>query len=892
MAWHHRLWNVFTPARLSRDLERELASHLAERRDELIAAGMEPRAAAQEATRRFGNPLLQKERTRDADVLVWLESFLADVRFALRGLKRNPGFTAVALLSLTLGIGANTAIFSLTNALLLESLPVRDPAALVQVTQGQGDWSSFTNPLWEAIRDRQTAFSGAFAYGSQRFELTRGGAARRASGALVSGAFFSTLGVRPAAGRLLAPADDVRGCAPVAVVSDGFAEREHGSAAAAVGRTLSLGGHSVPVVGVTDPAFFGIEVGAPVDVYVPLCSLAVLRNDPAVLDHRAMWYLQILGRLADGTTTEEARAQLQALAPAVYRATLPADWGADDAKEYLASKLDVQPAANGLSELRSSYGRALMVLMGIVALVLLVACANIANLLMARAAARQGESAMRQALGAGRGRLVRQLLTETVVLSLLGAAAGVVFATWASRLLVHFLATRNRSVWLDLSPDVRVLGFTFLVAGATGLLFGLAPARHASRARLRGTTKAGGRGVVDGGGRHGAGKVLVLGQVALSLVLVTAAALLVGSFRRLATLDPGFQAQGVLVVQASFRNVGLDDAGTALARSELLRRLRALPGVDAASASLLTPLGNMRWNDRLVVPGYTPAAADDAVAFFNAVSDGYFATLGTPLLAGRDLAESDAAGAPRVAVVSQAFARKFLGAGSPLGRTFSTRVGDSTSEPIEVVGVVGDAKYSSLDEEPPPTVYQSIPQVPDFGSSASYELRTAGPPRALLPAVEAVFAQVNPAITLDSTTLDQQLAETLTRPRLLATLSGFFGVLALLLAVIGLYGTLSYAVTRRRGEIGVRMVLGAAGREVLRMVFAEAGWLVLAGIGLGTLLALAATRLLAAFLYGVEATDPRTLAVAAAVLGLTALAAALLPAARAARTQPVDILRQ
>jgi len=892
MAWYHRVWNVLTPGRVSRDIEREMEFHLAARRDELIACGMDPQTATREAARRFGNPLLQKERTRDADIVVWLESLLADVRFALRGLRRNPGFTTVAMLSLALGIGANTAIFSLTNALLLKSLPVRDPGTLVHLTLGTPDWTAFTNPLWEAIRDRQSALSGIFAYGSQRFELTRGGPARRALGAMISGSFFPTLAVTPSAGRLLAPADDQRGCPALAVVSHAFAEREFGSAAAAVGRTLSLDGHSVPVVGVTERGFTGIEVGVPMDVYVPLCSIAVLQDDPAVLDHRSRWFLDVIGRLPERTTIQRANAQLRTIAPAVYRATVPPNFGADEQKEYLASKLEVVPAANGLSDVRDKYGRALMILMGIVALVLLVACANIANLLMARAATRHAESAIRLTLGAGRGRLVRQLLTETVVLSLLGAAVGMLFARFASGLLVHFLTTRNRTVWLDLSLDARVLGFTFLVAVVTGLLFGLVPARHASRAGLQVRARGGGRGVIDGGTRHRAGKILVLAQVALSLVLVMAAGLLVGSFRRLSTLDPGFQARGVLVVRADFGSDKLDDTGLILARRDLLRRLRALPGVDQASTSLLTPMGSMRWNEALVVPGYAASGPRDAVAFFNAVSDGYFTAMGTPLVAGRDLAESDGAGAPRVAIVNRAFARKFFGARDPLGKTFSTINGDAPKPPMQIVGVVGDAKYSSLDEEPPPTVYQPFGQAEEIGSTFCYELRTARPPGSLLPAVQAAAAQVSPRITLDATPLDDQLAATLSRPRLLATLSGFFGVLALLLAVIGLYGTLSFAVTRRRGEIGVRMALGAAGREVLRMIFAEAGWLVLAGIALGTVLALAATRVLATFLYGVEATDPATLGIAAGVLGLTALGAGLLPAARAARTQPIETLRQ
>jgi len=571
---------------------------------------------------------------------------------------------------------------------------------------------------------------------------------------------------------------------------------------------------------------------------------------------------------------------------------LPPNWSAELRKEYLELPLGAVPAANGLSDLRDSYGRALVILLAIVFLVLLVACANIANLLLARAAARQGESALRRALGAGRGRLVRQLLTESLLLSLAGAVAGLLFARWASALLVRYVTTGDLATWLDLSLDGRLLGFTLLVAVVTGLLFGLAPARFAAGAAVATTGRGGTRGLADGSGHHRAGKALVVAQVALSLVLVAAAALLVGSFRRLAAVDPGFRASGVLVIQADLSSTGHDAAALELARGELLERLRALPDVDSASAALLTPVGRMRWNEEIVVPGYTPAQPREALANYNAVRDGYFATLGTPLLAGRDVADSDTAGAPAVAVVNQAFARKFFGGASPLGRSFSTRVATGASEPVEVVGLVGDAKYASLDEEPPPTVYRPSAQVKDFGAETCFVLRSGSARTAFVPAVKTTIAQWNPAVTYELTTLSDQLSNTLARPRLLATLSGFFGALALLLAVIGLYGTLSYAVTRRRGEIGLRMALGAAGRQVLRMVVSEASRLVLAGIALGALLTFAATRWIASFLYGVEANDPSTLAAAAGLLAFTALGAAFLPALRATRVPPSEILRQ
>jgi len=891
MAWYHRAWNVVRPERLSRDLDREIEFHLAERTDELIAEGMAPEAAAREAARRFGNRMLQKDRTRDVDVVVWLESFVSDVRYALRGLRRSPVFTLVAVLSLALGIGANTAIFSLTNAILLRTLPVREPGALMQVTFGGDDGETFTNPQWEQIRDRQTVFSGAFAYGTRAFNLTTGGLIRRAAGATVSGDFFPTLGVVPAAGRLLDPSDDVAGCPAAAVVSDRFSRREYGGAGA-IGRTLSLDGQSFSVVGVTEPSFTGISVGAPVDVYVPLCTMPLLEGDPDILQERSTWYLSLLGRLKDGVAPDQARAQLGAVAPAVFRATVPGRWGKDGQARYLKRTLDARPASTGLSDVRNRYGRALTILMGVVGLVLLIACANIANLLLSRAAARREESAIRQALGAGRTRLVRQLLTETVVLSLLGAGLGALFAGWASRLLVSFLSSGEQPVWLDLSPDGRVLAFTLAVAVATGVLFGLAPAWLAAGADPGSATRSAARGRIRGGTRHRAGKALVLGQVALSLVLVAAAGLLVGSFHTLSTLDPGFRRDGVVLVNADFTNTGFDDGRRAVARGALLEALRSLPGVQSASASMITPVSGIMWNEDVVTDGFTPEDRDDSLAYFNTVSDGYFETLGTPLLTGRDLAATDDDGAPRVAVVNQAFADKFLGGQSPLGKTFSTRSGDTTNDPVQVVGVVGDAKYMSLTEDPPPTVYLPFGQGDVFGTRRTYALRTSAPPAALLGAIKASAARVSAGITLEVKPLSDQLASSLTRARLLATLSGFFGGLALLLAVIGLYGTLSYAVTRRRGEIGVRMALGATAREVIRMVFTEAGLLILGGIALGTVLALAATRLIASFLYGVQATDPVTLAAAAGVLALTALGAALLPATRAATVEPIDVLRE
>jgi putative ABC transport system permease protein len=891
MAWYHRLKNVLRADHLSRDLDREMAFHLAERADELRERGLSAEEAAREAGRRFGNPVLQKERMHDVDVLTWLESLLADIRYAVRGLAARPGFVVVAVVSLALGVGANTAIFSLTDALILKSLPVRHPEQLLDVDMGSPDNNYFTNPLWESIRDEVRAFSGVFAYAHTRFNLASTGEVRYVDGAWVSGAFFSTLGIRPEAGRLPGPSDDVHGCAGVAAVSDGFANREYGSPGAAIGKVVSLGGHPIPIVGVTDPAFFGVEVGRSLDIYAPLCTAATIVG-PRMLESRSMWYLEIMGRPRPGLGPDQVRAALGAAAPGIFRATLPTDWGVRDKAEYLATKLDVQPAATGLSMLRDRYARALYVLMVVVGVVLFIACANIANLLLARGAARRHEISIRLAIGVGRGRLLRQLLTESLLLALLGAGLGVLFARWAGRLLVGFISTPDNGVWLDLGLDGRVLGFTAAVAVGTVVLFGLLPAWRATRVDPQLAMKASGRGIVDGDARHRLGRILVIGQVALSLALVAAAGLLLGTFRKLVTIDPGFESAGVLVAGMDFTHAVKDPAHTLVLQREMLRDLRETPGVEAAAASFITPVSHMTWNELIEIPGYTPSGPKDAMAFFNQVSDGYFATLRTPLLVGRDVAPTDGPDSPPVAVINEAMAHKFFGTTNPVGHVFHTRVGDSVSAPIQIVGVVATAKYATLTEAARPTAYIPFGQGDGAGAAINYDVRAGGPPASLIPAVKAVAARVDPRIALEFTTLDDQISASLARPRLLATLSGFFGALAMLLAVIGLYGTMSYTVARRRNEIGIRMALGAAAPRVLRMVVGEAGLLVAAGVLGGLVLALASTRYVASFLFGLSPTDPATLAASAAALGAVAMAAALLPAWRAARIDPMDALRE
>lgn len=894
MSWLARLRNLARSARHGRDLDRELDFHLAELADTLEARGL-PRAEAELAARRqFGHRAGVREATREVDIVAWLETLGQDLRYAIRGLRAAPGFTFTVLLSLGLGIGANTAIFSLFNALLLRALPVSEPQALVQVTRGETGGAEFTNPIWEALRREQDAFSGVLAFSYIPFNLASGGEARHVSGNYVGGDFFPALGVRPAAGRLLTGADDYRGCPALAVLGHGFWQSEYAGDPGVVGRTLALDGHPFEVIGVAPPGFFGVEVGRSVQVYVPLCAEAVIQGTNSGLDVRAYWFLTILGRPRPGLSPGEVDGRLAALSPGIFAATAPADWDGENLRSYRESRLQAVPATTGVSEIRLTYRPALLMLMGVVGLVLLIACANVANLLLARGAVRGHEIAMRLALGASRGRLIRQALTESLLLALLGTAVGVGFARWSSALLVRMLSTRGGGVWLDLTPDLRLLGFTAAIAAVTGLLFGLLPAWRATRVDPQGAMRAGGRGVITGGSaRITLGKGLVLAQVALSLVLVSGAALLLGTFRTLATLDPGFEREGRLAVNLNLVAGGYPSAQRLVLERQALERLRAVPGVTQAGSVMVLPVSGSGWNGGVFRPGRPePTEWAQRVSYFNRVSRGFFAASGTRLLAGRDFGPEDVAGGPRAVIVNEAMAARFFPGESPVGQSLLLETGPDPRLPVTVVGVVEDTKYRNLREDPEPIVYQALEQATDPSWAITYILATDGPPDALVPAVRRALAEVDPRISFSAFTVESQVARSLSRERLLATLSGFFGVLALVLALVGLYGIMAYTVARRRNEIGIRLALGAERRRVMGMIVAEVGRLVAPGLALGLVGALAGGRLVEGFLYGLRPSDPATLGGTVVLVLLVAVAAGAIPAWRAARMDPVAALRE
>jgi predicted permease len=818
------------------------------------------------------------------------DAILQDLRYAFRALRSSPGFAAVAILSLALGIGANTAIFSLIDSVILKTLPVSHPEQLLQVTMGKN--SSFTNPIWEQLRDHQDVFSGIFAYGGGRFNLAAGGEARYAQGNFVAGQFFDTLGLHAVLGRTLSPADDKRGCAGTAVLSYGFWQKEYAGREDIAGQSISLDNHPFQILGVVQPGFTGVDVGNAKDVYVPICSERIIHGENSnMLDQRSSWWLSVIGRPKPGVSASQVEARLKTLAPSVFEATVPPNWKPDGQADYRKNTFETLPAANGLSYLRRQYRQALMILMAIVGAVLLIACANVANLLLARSAARQREIAICMALGSGRARLMRQLLTESLVLSLSGAALGILFAQWGTRMLVHFLSTSGNQVFLDLTIDGRVLGFTAGIAMLTGLAFGLAPAWRGTRVNPQSAMKANARGVIEGS-KFGLGKALVVLQVALSLMLVVGAGLMLTTFFKLETVDPGFKPEHILLTSVDLRNGHYPKERRAAIYREMLDHLRAIPGVLAVSDSDMTPISGGYWNEDLQIDGYTSKGRDDTLVYFNQVSDGYFETMGIQLLAGRDFNSHDTPESPKVAIMNQTAANRYFAGQNPIGKRYRAEEGNKLSDWVEIIGVVKDAKYGTLREDILPSAFVAASQDANTRESVTFELRVAaGAPISVISAVKSAVADVNRDVSLQFKSLAVQVDESLGRERLLATLSGFFGALALLLAMIGLYGVMSYNVARRRNEIGIRMALGAEQSRVLRMVLKEVAILIGVGLAIGLGAAIGTTRFVESFLYGMKPNDPWTLTTAAAVLAVVAAFAGFLPARRASRLDPMTALR-
>jgi putative ABC transport system permease protein len=823
---------------------------------------------------------------------------LQDLRFAVRMLVKSPGFTAVAVLSLALGIGANTAIFQLVNAVRLKTLPVRNAHELVNVRLNDMDaargskpspYAAVTNPIWEQIRDRQQGFSGILAWSRNDFNLAQGGEVRWAKGLWVSGDFFNVLGVQPELGRLFTTADDQRGCAaPGAVISHSFWQREYGGDRNILGRKVTLSDKPFEIIGVTPASFFGLEVGRTFDVALPLCADAIISGKNNRLDSGFNWWLMVTGRLKPGWTTAQAIAQLQSISPELFQQTLPPNYPPISVNKYLTSRLEAVEGRAGYSTLRENYERPLWLLLAIAGLVLLIACANLANLLLARASTREREIAVRQAVGASRARIIRQLLVETLLLTFLGTALAVVLAQGLSRFLVSSIGTGLNSVFLDVTPDWRVLGFTAGVASLTCLLFGLTPALRATRIELSAVMKATGRGVTSGGGRFSLRRALVVVQVALSLVLVASALLFTRSLNKLLTLDAGFNQENLLAARVSFRRLNIAPERRIEFKSQLLERLKAVPGVQAVAESDTLPLTGGGRGNSVWVEG----KPDDKInVSFNRVGADYFQTIQLPLRSGREFNSHDTLSSPKVAIVSETFARQ-LRETNPIGRRVV--VEQTPNEPettYEIVGVARDAKFEDLKEELIPVMYLPSLQDPQPVPGRQFLIRSNLPQAEITASVNRALNEVSPSLDTSFEWFRTMVEGSMLRERLMATLSGFFGGLALVLATIGLYGILSYGVASRTNEIGIRMALGARTREIVMLILREALILVVIGIVAGIPAVLVVARFASTLLFDLSPTDPVSLTLAGLVMLAVAILAAYLPARRATRIDPLLALR-
>ena len=819
---------------------------------------------------------------------------MQDFRLAFRALRLTPFVTVVAVLSLALGIGANAAIFSLVNSLILRTLPVPEPRRLVILSgrRNSGARPAFSYATFDQIRRHGETFSGALAYGNccSKGTLTIAGEPVSVDRTFVSGDFFDTLGVAPLIGRLLTPEDDVRGGGPngtAAVISYKLWQERFGGVVSVIGAPVTFERAPVTVVGVTPPAFLGVEVGRTFDIIVSI------RAD-VELDDNASW-LNIMLRLKPGTSLESATAALRAAQPQIRDGSLPRQFQST----FLREPFVIEPAGAGTSTLRERFERPLVALLAVVALVLVIACANIANVLLARGAARRHELSVRLALGASRWRLARQLLAESLVLAVAGTALGLVFARWAARLLIAQLNTSVTPVALDLSSDWRVLAFTATTMITTVIVFGLVPAIRAAGVAPMDALREHGRAQGDGGPRGGWSGGLIVAQVALSLLLVVAAGLFVRTFERLAHAPLGLDREHVLLVTLTAPTVPPADRNALYHR--LVQAAASVPGVAHAGGSLNPPIAGTLVGDIVVTnPGVAPRADAEVVSQLTTITPGALASFGTPIRVGRDFDDRDTTASPKVILVNEALVRRFFPGrnvvSASVALTFrSGAYGDVPLGQYTVVGVAADATYRSIREPMRPTIYMPMAQRADpllFTYFFIAVRAASGSPALLTRSVAAALTAVNRDLTVTFRPLSTVVDESLAQDRLVAMLSGFFGVLALLLAGLGLYGVTAYAVARRRTEIGIRMALGAPPSEVVRLVLARVAMLVGMGVIIGAGVSLWASRFVTSVLYGLEGRDPATLVSAAITLAAVGAVAGGLPAWRAARIDPAEVLRE
>ena len=837
-----------------------------------------------------------------------IETFFRDLRFGARSLLKSPTFTLVVTLTLALGIGANTAIFTLVNAVMIRTLPVEDPDGLYVLGAGQKmgqrvsdtpeerDNILFSYPLYQDFLQQGKYLRDLAALSSYPIDVFATGEApvpgepmERFQARLVTGNFFELLGVRATLGRTLSPADDqVPGAHPVAVISHGLWTRKFGQEPKIVNSTIDLSGSRYTILGVTPPDFRGVTVGHSTDVWIPMAMQAELERVPSVLDDRQTMWLRVLGRLEEGVSVEAAEARTNEIFRRVVTDTVGSELTEESREVIAALATDLVPFSKGFSPLRARYSRPLVFLMSVVGLVLLIACANVGNLQLARAASREQEVALRMALGSTRNRLLRHFLTEGLILALLGGAAGLLVARWLVSLLLSLISTR--AIPIDVGLDPRVLGFTLAVALLSVLLFGLVPALRATHTDLNSAMKSEG-GVADDLGRGwGLREILLVSQVAISLPLLVAAGLLVGSLQNLRSEETGVSHEALLATYIDPQGGGYETERLSALYREILERVEAVPEVESASLAFLGPFGSGRYVNAISIDGFEPQTRTDSLIECDHVTPGYFETIGAELLTGRLLDNSDVEGGPQVAVVNEAFARRYFEGRSPIGERFAVD-GDDTSQDIEIVCLVRNFKQHDLRGEVPVMAYFPVAQ----RMHPLYTLLTRShqDPATTIPQVSRALAEVAPGLPLlVSRPITDVIERTLQREKMIAGLTTLFGLLALILASLGLYGVVAYGVSRRTREIGVRIALGALRVQVTWMALRSALALVVIGVAIGLAVALASGRLMAGLLFGLDPANLQTLILATLILIGVALVAGFWPAHRASRLDPVQALRQ
>jgi predicted permease len=828
---------------------------------------------------------------------------LQDLRYAVRALRKSPLFVSVAVLSLALGIGANTAIFTLIHQLILQYLPVRHPEELVLLTARGNHYGSNNGPnalsysMYQDFRDRNQVFRGMFCRNGTTASVSFYGRTELAAVEFVSGNYFPVLGVGAAIGRVFSASDDLmQGGHPVAVLSYGYWKARFGGDRGVIGKKFVVDGYPLTIIGVSEAGFNGVEPGNSPQIRVPITmhdSMPPGRKFLELNDRRRR-FVQVFGRLKAGMTREQAKAGLQPLFHQILQMEVQqeafAKSSAYSKQEFLRMWMDVLPGSKGRSQLRDQFSKPLLALMAIVGLVLLIACSNLANLLIARASSRQKEIAVRLALGAGRWRLIHQLLTESLLLSFLGGAAGLALAVLMDRALISLQPTDVWSIAISPTPDTSVLLFTLLVCILTGMLFGLVPGLLATRPELAATLKDE-AGSVAGGASAGLRKSLVVAQVALSLLLLVGAGLFLRSLNNLKELHPGFQTQNLIAVGVEPTLSGYKPEWTRQYYRQLTEHLDALPGVNSVALAVIPVLVGWEWDNSVTIEGYTPKQGEDPDPHMQFCSPKFFETLKIPIRMGRDFNPKDALGAPKVAIVNQKFAKRYFGERSPLGRHVGFGSDPGTKTDMEIVGVVGDTKYENMREQVPHELYVPYEQQ-DWVDSMTIYVRTSAPPASFFDTLRRGMRDVDSSVPMyEMRTMNENVQNSLVTERLLATLSMVFGALATLLAAIGLYGVMAFMVARRTREIGIRMALGAGGASVIWLVMREVLLLASAGLAIGLAAALGLTRLVEAELFGVKPTDIITMIVATMGIAAVVAMAGYLPARRATGIDPMRALR-